>query len=130
MNSSTRSASNAICGGNCQSTGPSLRPSASTPEAKKFASGVLASRNFFICVMKRGPFTANTKSAGVSSCHCCQAAGGCSEENALLRQRGGRLQRVERPVDLDRSDLARREFEFLALGQSRRIENAPPWRVS
>src|SRR6202012_4490342 len=47
----------------------------------------------------------------------------------LLPSRG-RLQRVERAVNLDRSDLARREFEFLALRQSRRIENAPPWRVS
>ena len=53
--------------------------SASTPEAKKFASGVSTSASFFMCVMNRAPFTANVKSSGVSSCQRRKLSGRCSE---------------------------------------------------
>jgi hypothetical protein len=55
-----------------------LSPSARTPEARKFASGVSTSRSFFMCVMKRPPLTENTKPSGVSARHACQLAGFCS----------------------------------------------------
>jgi hypothetical protein len=66
-NVASRSTSNASCGGSCQRIGPSFSSSASTPDAKKFASGPSQSRSFLWCVRKRPPFTAKTKSAGVSS---------------------------------------------------------------
>jgi hypothetical protein len=59
--------------------GPSFGPSASTPEAKKFASGASMSRRRFMCVTNRGPFTENTKSSGVLSRQRCQFAGRWSE---------------------------------------------------
>ncbi len=39
------------------------------PEAKKLASGASTSASFFMCVMKRPPLTAKTKSSGVCSRH-------------------------------------------------------------
>ena len=62
-----RSAFQPKFGGNCQRIGPNFSRNASTPEAKKLASGVSTSRSFFICVMKRGPFTLKMKPAGVSA---------------------------------------------------------------
>ena len=75
----TREASNRIRGGSCHSTGPSFGPSASTPEARKFATGVATSRSCFMCVTNRGPLTAKTKSSGVSRAHACQLDGRCNE---------------------------------------------------
>ena len=66
-------------GGNCHSTGPSLRPSRNTPDAKKLAIGASISRRRFMWVMKRGPLTVNTKSSGVSAYHWRQLEGRCSE---------------------------------------------------
>jgi hypothetical protein len=66
-NASKRPRSAGICSGNCQRIGPSFSRSASTPDAKKFASAVSTSRSFFMCVMKRPPLTANTKPGGVRS---------------------------------------------------------------
>ena len=74
-----RSASKRIRGGSCHSTGPSFGPSASTPEARKFATGVATSRSCFRCVTKRGPLTAKTKSSGVSRAHARQLCGRCNE---------------------------------------------------
>ena len=54
-------------------------PSASTPEAKKLASGASMSPRRFMWVMKRGPFTEKTKSSGVASRQRTQFAGLCSE---------------------------------------------------
>lgn len=65
--SSRRSGSYLKLGGSCHSTGPSLGPSASTPEAKKLASGTFESLRRRMWVMKRGPFTEKTKSSGVAS---------------------------------------------------------------
>jgi hypothetical protein len=47
-NSSRRFRSKLNCGGNCHRMGPSFVPRAKTPDAKKFASGVLAFFNRFI----------------------------------------------------------------------------------
>ena len=66
-------------GGVCQRNGPSFSPSARTPDAKKFASGVSISRSRFMCVMKRLPFTAKTKSAGVDVAHALYERGDCNE---------------------------------------------------
>ena len=62
-----RSASNRKFGGSCQSSGPSLRPSASTPLARKFGTVCSASVSRFMWVMKRAPLTAKQKSDGVSA---------------------------------------------------------------
>ena len=67
-NAAQRSSSYPRVGGSCHSTGPSLLPSARTPEAKKLASGASTSASFFRCVTNRGPLTANTNPSGVSSC--------------------------------------------------------------
>ena len=67
--SSSRAASNKKVSGSCHRIGPSLPPSASTPEAKKLASGVWTSRSFFMWVMKRPPFSEKTKSGGTCSAH-------------------------------------------------------------
>jgi hypothetical protein len=50
-NPDNTSASNSCRSGSCHSTGPSFGPSASTPDAKKFASGASTSRSRFMCVM-------------------------------------------------------------------------------
>ena len=53
--SRNRASSNRMCGGNCHrigpSLGPSLGPSRSTPDAKKFASGVSTFRSFSMWVI-------------------------------------------------------------------------------
>ncbi len=74
-----RSASKGRFWGSCHSRGPSLGPSASTPEAKKLARGASTSRSFFMWVMKRPPLTAKTKSSGVWSRHAAYDVGRCSE---------------------------------------------------
>ena len=48
---------------------PELLLQRSTPDAKKFASGISTSFSFFMCVMNRPPLTEKTKSSGVASCH-------------------------------------------------------------
>ncbi len=58
---------------------PSLLPSASTPLAKKLASGVRTSRSRLMCVTKRGPLTANVKPSGVWSRHATNDDGRCIE---------------------------------------------------
>ena len=65
-------------GGSCQSSGPSLRSRARTPEAKKFASGVPTSASLFMCVMNRPPLTANTKSSGDRENQSRKLDGRCS----------------------------------------------------
>ena len=64
------SVANCNIGGSCQRIGPSFSFNASTPEAKKFASGFSTPASFFMWVMKRPPLTANTKPSGVSRAHC------------------------------------------------------------
>ena len=64
-------------GGNCQRIGPNLAPSLSTPLARKFASGAAQSFSRFMWVMKRGPFSENTKSSGVSSSQAAKVSGRC-----------------------------------------------------
>lgn len=54
-------------------------PSASTPDAKKLASGVSMSRGRFMWVMKRGPLIAKTNPSGTASRHARQMSGDCSE---------------------------------------------------
>ena len=76
-NASIRSASKRKNGGNCHRIGPSFGPSRSRPDAMKFASGVSASRSRRMCVMKRGAFTANTKSSGTRSAQSANASGRC-----------------------------------------------------
>ena len=66
-------------GGSCHSTGPSFGPSASTPEAKKLASGASTPASFFMWVTNRGPLTENRKSSGVSAAHFAYDSGRCSE---------------------------------------------------
>ena len=92
--SASRSSSYPRFGGSCQSIGPSFGPSASTPEAKKFASGVSTPRSFFMWVTKRPPLTENRK----------------SERRAVVPRAVAlrSLQRVEGPVDLDGAQHARR----------------------
>ena len=72
-----RSGSKRKFGGNCHRIGPSFGPSRNSPDAMKFASGVSASRSRFIWVMKRGAFTANTKSSGVCAAQEANASGRC-----------------------------------------------------
>ena len=114
-NAASRSASKRIRGGSCHSTGPSFGPSASTPEAKKLASGVSTSRSCLRWVTKRPPLTANTKSVG--------RLGGPGP--VVLRP----LQRVERAVDLDAGHLAGQVLQLAPLRQPRRVERAAPRRV-
>ncbi len=78
-NVSIRSASNPRLGGSCHSSGPSLVSSASTPEAKKLASGVSIPFSFFMWVMNRPPLTANSKSSGTAAAHDAYADRRCSE---------------------------------------------------
>ena len=62
---------------NCQLTGPSLSFSSMTPLAKKRSIDSPASASTLRLVAKRGPFTAKTKSSGVSSCHLRKLSGFC-----------------------------------------------------
>ncbi len=78
-NAASRSPLKPRLGGSCHSTGPSLARSASTPDAKKFASGVSTPASFFMCVTNRGPLTAKVKSAGVSAYQLRKLDGRCSE---------------------------------------------------
>jgi len=74
-----RSASKRKLGGSCHRNGPSLPPRRSTPDAKKFARAVDASRSRRTWVTYRPPFTVKTKSSGVSSRHWSKCSGRCSE---------------------------------------------------
>jgi hypothetical protein len=62
-------------GGSCQRIGPSFGPSASSPVAKKFATGVRGSFSFFMCVMNRGALTLKTKSSGVCAAQDAKSDG-------------------------------------------------------
>ena len=76
---SIRLASKRKFGGSCHKIGPSFAPSRKIPDAKKFATGPCASFSRRIWVMKRGPFTEKTKSAGVSAAHDAKFSGRDSE---------------------------------------------------
>ena len=96
--------------------GPASGPSASTPLAKKFATGTRTSASFFRCVTNRGPLTENTKSSGVSA----------AQATVALRP----LQRVERAVDLDRREPPGGVLELAALRQAGGVEHRAPRRVA
>ena len=70
---------NRICGANCHSIGPIFEPNSSSPLAKKFANACSTPRSFSICVMYLEPFTAKTKSSGVTRAHSRKNSGFCSE---------------------------------------------------
>ena len=63
---------------NCQLTGPSFgRRAPCTPVAKKRSTDSPASASTRRLVAKRGPFTAKTKSSGVSSRQRAKLSGFC-----------------------------------------------------
>src|ERR1700719_4552884 len=66
-------------GGNCHKIGPSFAPRLKIPEAKKFATGALASFRRLMWVMKRGAFTEKTNSSGVSAAQRSKLVGRCRE---------------------------------------------------
>src|SRR6202035_5260314 len=66
-------------GGNCHKIGPSFGPKLKIPEAKKFATGALASFRRLMWVIKRGALTEKTKSSGVSAAQRSKLGGRCSE---------------------------------------------------
>ena len=70
-----RPASKCRFGGNCQTIGPSLSPSASGPEAKKLPSGASTSFSRLMWVMNCGPFIEKAKSGADSSRHLMKLFG-------------------------------------------------------
>lgn len=66
-NDSIRSGSYLALPGSCQQYGPSFDPRASTPEAKKLASGISTSFSRLMWVTNWWPFTEKTKVSGVAA---------------------------------------------------------------
>src|SRR5271163_4883391 len=83
------SRSNFLVAANCQLIGPSLSPSSSTPLAKKRDIESPASASRRRLVAKRGPFTAKTKSSGVSSRHFMKLSGQQPAGEILQADSGG-----------------------------------------
>ena len=71
------SGSNFLNGASCQLIGPSLSPSSAMPLFTNQSTVSPASASFDLFTTARWPFTAKTKSSGVSSRHLAKLSADC-----------------------------------------------------